>query len=58
MTADSLYSSHTQYSQKDWMKQLESNTHSEAITDRIVHNTIWIEARKRNMREHRYLSAI
>jgi DNA replication protein DnaC len=42
----------TQYQQKDWHQRLGSGVHADAIMDRIVHNTIWIETGTYNMREH------
>ena len=42
----------TQYAQKDWHQRLGSGVHADAIMDRIVHNTLWIETGTFNMREH------
>lgn len=42
----------TQYQQKDWHVRLGAGVHADAIMDRIVHNTIWIETGTYNMREH------
>lgn len=42
----------TQYREADWLKRLGSNVHAEAIMDRIVHNAIWVETGKANMREY------
>ena len=42
----------TQYAKKDWHQRLGSSVHADAIMDRIVHNTIWIETGEVNMREH------
>ena len=42
----------TQYAKKDWHQRLGSGVHADAIMDRIVHNTIWIETGTYNMREH------
>jgi len=42
----------TQYAQKDWHQRLGSGVHADAIMDRIVHNSIWIETGTFNMREH------
>ncbi|TRY19407.1 ATP-binding protein [Tessaracoccus rhinocerotis] len=42
----------TQYQQKDWHQRLGAGVHADAIMDRIVHNTIWIETGTYNMREH------
>ena len=42
----------TQYTKKDWHQRLGSGVHADAIMDRIVHRTIWIETGGTNMREH------
>ncbi len=42
----------TQYAKKDWHQRLGGGVHADAIMDRIVHNTIWIETGEVNMREH------
>lgn len=42
----------TQYPKKDWHGRLGGDAHAEAIMDRIVHRTIWIETGEANMREH------
>ncbi len=42
----------TQYARKDWHQRLGGGVHADAIMDRIVHNTIWIETGSTNMREH------
>ncbi|TCW19940.1 ATP-binding protein [Dietzia cinnamea] len=42
----------TQYAQKDWHQRLGSGVHADAIMDRIVHNTLWVETGTFNMREH------
>ncbi|MGP9615320.1 MULTISPECIES: ATP-binding protein [unclassified Brachybacterium] len=42
----------TQYAKKDWHPRLGGGVHADAIMDRIVHNTIWIDTGNRNMREH------
>ena len=42
----------TQYAKKDWHQRLGSDVHADAIMDRIVHHTIWIETDGTNMREH------
>lgn len=42
----------TQYAKKDWHQRLGGGVHADAIMDRIVHNTIWIETGSTNMREH------
>lgn len=42
----------TQYAKKDWHQRLGSGVHADAIMDRIVHNTIWMETGGTNMREH------
>lgn len=41
----------THYQQKDWHQRLGSGVHADAIKDRIIHNTIWIETGSYNMRE-------
>lgn len=41
----------TQYQQKDWHQRLGSGVHADAIMDRIIHNTIWVETGSYNMRE-------
>lgn len=42
----------TQYPKKDWHTRLGGSVHADAIMDRIVHNTTWIETGTFNMREH------
>ena len=42
----------TQYAKKDWHARLGGGVHADAIMDRIVHNTLWIETGDVNMREH------
>ncbi|TIH35591.1 ATP-binding protein [Subtercola vilae] len=42
----------TQYAQRDWHQRLGSGVHADAIMDRIVHNTLWVETGGHNMREH------
>lgn len=42
----------TQYPKKDWHQRLGSGVHADAVMDRIVHNTIWIDTGTHNMREH------
>ncbi|EXF23882.1 ATP-binding protein [Nesterenkonia sp. AN1] len=42
----------TQYQQKDWHQRLGSGVHADAIIDRIIHNTVWVETGTYNMREH------
>ena len=42
----------TQYPLKDWHARLGAGVHADAIMDRIVHNTIWINTGTQNMREH------
>ena len=42
----------TQYAKKDWHQRLGSGVHADAIMDRIVHNTIWVDTGTHNMREH------
>ena len=46
----------TQYAKKDWHQRLGSGVHADAIMDRIVHNTIWIETGSTNMREQTALT--
>ena len=41
----------TQYKQEDWLSRLGGDVHAEAITDRIVHNAVWLNMGSRNMRE-------
>ena len=40
----------TQYAQKDWHQRLGSGVHADAIMDRVVHHTIWVETGSYNMR--------
>ncbi|WP_283255771.1 MULTISPECIES: ATP-binding protein [Brevibacterium] len=47
----------TQYAKKDWHQRLGSGVHADAIMDRIVHNTIWVETGSHNMREHAALNS-
>jgi DNA replication protein DnaC len=42
----------TQYRKADWHARLGGGAHADAILDRIVHNTIWVETGTMNMREH------
>lgn len=42
----------TQYRKEDWHARLGGGVHADAIMDRIVHNAIWIETGRMNMREH------
>jgi DNA replication protein DnaC len=42
----------TQYAKKDWQPRLGCGVHADAIIDRIVHNTIWVESGPHNMRQH------
>lgn len=42
----------TQYAKKDWHQRLGSGVHADAIMDRIVHNTLWVDTGTHNMREH------
>ena len=42
----------TRYTQKDWHQRLGFGVHADAIMDRIVHNTIWVETGGHNMRDH------
>ena len=46
----------TQYAKKDWHQRLGSGVHADAIMDRIVHNTIWVETGNYNMREQTALT--
>lgn len=41
----------TQYARKDWHQRLGGDVHADAIMDRIVHRTIWVETGELNMRE-------
>ena len=41
----------TQYAKKDWHQRLGGDAHADAIMDRIVHRTIWVETGDANMRE-------
>ena len=41
----------TQYKQSDWHSRLGAGALADAIMDRIVHNTIWVETGGFNMRE-------
>lgn len=41
----------TQYARKDWHQRLGGDVHADAIMDRIVHHTIWVETGELNMRE-------
>lgn len=41
----------TQYRKEDWHARLGGGVHADAIMDRIVHNAVWIETGKMNMRE-------
>ncbi|TFD80603.1 ATP-binding protein [Cryobacterium fucosi] len=47
----------TQYSQKGRHQRLGSGVHADAIMDRIIHNTIWVETGTYNMREHTALAS-
>jgi len=42
----------TQYKQVDWHSRLGGGVHADAIMDRIIHNAIWVETGKLNMREY------
>jgi DNA replication protein DnaC len=42
----------TQYRKADWHTRLGGGAHADAILDRIVHNTVWVETGTMNMREH------
>ena len=46
----------TQYAKKDWHQRLGSGVHADAIMDRIVHNTIWVDTGTHNMREQAMLN--
>ncbi|MHA3725323.1 ATP-binding protein [Leucobacter sp. HY1910] len=41
----------TQYKKPDWHDRLGGDVHADAIMDRIVHRTIWVETGETNMRE-------
>ena len=41
----------TQYQKKDWHARLGGAVHADAIMDRIIHNTIWVNMGEFNMRE-------
>ena len=41
----------TQYAKKEWHQRLGGDVHADAIMDRIVHRTIWVETGDANMRE-------
>ncbi|MHA6967278.1 ATP-binding protein [Glutamicibacter bergerei] len=47
---------YTQYSQKDWHQRLGSGVRADAIMDRMIYNTIWVEAGTYIMREHTALA--
>lgn len=42
----------TQYQKKDWHERLGGDVQADAIIDRIVYRTIWVETGDTNMREH------
>lgn len=42
----------TQYRQKDWPGRFDRSPRTDAILDRIVHNSTWIETGDYNMRAH------
>ena len=42
----------TQYAKKDWHQRLGSGVHADAIMNRIVHNTVWVDTGNLKMREH------
>ena len=42
----------TQYRREDWHARLGGGVHADAIMDRIVHNSVWIETGSMNMREY------
>ncbi|SDT17155.1 IstB-like ATP binding protein [Brevibacterium sandarakinum] len=46
----------TQCAKKDWHQRLGSGVHADAIMDRIVHNTIWVDTGTHNMREQAVLN--
>jgi DNA replication protein DnaC len=46
----------TQYAKKDWHHRLGGAVHADAIMDRIVHQTIWVDTGSQNMRKHTALS--
>ncbi|SMX79239.1 IstB-like ATP binding protein [Brevibacterium sp. Mu109] len=46
----------TQYAKKDWHQRLGSGVHADAIMDRIVHNTIWVDTGTHYMREQAILN--
>ena len=41
----------TQYRKKDWHARLGADVRADAIMDRIVHNTVWVDMGDFNMRE-------
>jgi DNA replication protein DnaC len=47
----------TQYQQKDWHQRLGAGVHADAIMDRIIHNTVWVETGTYNMREQTALAS-
>jgi DNA replication protein DnaC len=42
----------TQFQRKDWHKRLGGGVAADAVMDRIIHNCIWLETGKFNVREH------
>ncbi|WIK65512.1 ATP-binding protein [Globicatella sanguinis] len=42
----------TQFRKSDWHQRLGGGVHADAIMDRIVHNSVWLDAGQLNMREH------
>lgn len=42
----------TQYRRGDWLDRLKISVRGDAITDRLVHNAIWVETGKTDMREY------
>jgi DNA replication protein DnaC len=42
----------TQYRREDWHARLGGGVHADAIMDRIIHNSVWVETGIMNMREH------
>lgn len=41
----------TQFRKKDWHAIVGGGVHADAIMDRIVHNTAWVEMGELNMRQ-------
>lgn len=42
----------TQFRKSDWHNQLGGGVHADAIMDRIIHNAVWFDSGKLNMRKH------